>query len=168
MKALTIIRHAKAERPEGFANDFDRPLNERGRKDAVRLADLLKRIDPTVDWWVSSPALRTRETTELLAASYGYTKNFVWEMSIYEAAPDTLLTLLMQTPQNAEHVVLVGHNPGMAELVAGLAAGEPGRLNLHMPTGGLAHLTMEIFRWQQIRWGCGQLALLSSPKVIRK
>src|SRR5262245_40716792 len=124
MKTLTIIRHAKTERPEGYASDFERPLTERGRKDAARLADVLARLEPPVDWLISSPALRTRQTTEILIAD-GDTNNLQWEPAVYEASAETLLDLLGKVPQDIQHVVIVGHNPGMEELVAGLVAGAP-------------------------------------------
>jgi phosphohistidine phosphatase len=168
MKTLTIIRHAKAERPEGYAADFDRPLTERGRKDTARMADVLARLDPPIDWLISSPAVRTRQTTELLIADQDDTKNVQWEPAVYEASADTLLELLNKVPQEIQHVVVVGHNPGMEELVAGLVAGAPERLSLHMPTAALAHVHLEIFWWNQIRWGSGQLALLITPKVLKK
>ncbi len=91
----------------------------------------------------------------------------MWQEAVYLADADTLLTLLSEAPQDKEHVVLVGHNPGMEELVAGLCTGAPPHLNLQMPTATLAHLRLEIFWWNQIRWGCGQLQLLITPKVLR-
>lgn len=168
MKNLTIIRHAKAERPEGFATDFDRPLTERGERDAARIATPLGRLAPPVDWWLSSPAQRTRQTTDRMAAEIGYTHTIQWEPAIYEATAETLLDLLATIPQEVAHAVLVGHNPGVADLVCGLAAGVPSRLNLHMPTAGLAHLSLEIFWWNQIRWGAGRLDLLLTPKSLKK
>jgi len=168
MKALTIIRHAKAERPEGYATDFERPLTERGLKDAARAADILARIEPAVDWWLSSPALRCRQTSERMVTAYGYTNNIQWEPTVYEAAPETLLSLLGQIPQDIQHVVLVGHNPGVTYLVAGLVAGAAEHMNLEMATAAVAHVQLEIFWWKQIRWGCGRLEFLVTPKLLKK
>lgn len=168
MKTLTIVRHAKAERPEGYASDFERPLTDRGLKDATRIGEALARLDAPVDWILSSPAERARQTTQRLAAHLSSTRNIQWEPTIYEASADILLDLLGQAPQDIQHVVIVGHNPGMEELVAGLVSGQSNRLNLHMPTAALAHLQLEIVWWNQIRWGCGQLELLITPKVLKK
>jgi phosphohistidine phosphatase len=168
MKSLTIVRHAKAERPEGYSTDFDRPLTERGERDAVRMAALLGRLAPPVDWWLSSPALRTRQTTERMAAECGYDGTVQWEAAIYEASDEAVLDLLATIPQEVEHAVVVGHNPGMADLVSGLVGGAPSRLNLHMPTAALVHVELEIFLWNQIRWGAGRLALLVTPKSLKK
>jgi phosphohistidine phosphatase len=168
MKNLTIVRHAKAERPEGYGADFDRPLTERGERDAVRMATLLGRFAPPVDWWLSSPAQRARQTTEQMVAECGFAGKVQWEPAIYEASAETLLDLLATIPQEVAHAVIVGHNPGLADLVSGLVAGAPGRLNLQMPTACLAHVGLELFWWNQIRWGSGQLALLVTPKSLKK
>lgn len=168
MKTLTIIRHAKAESPEEFANDFDRPLSARGRKDAGHVAKFLTRLEPPIDWLISSPAVRTRQTMEQIAAELDLHESIAWQESIYLADVETLLHVLSETPQDMEHVVLVGHNPGMEELVAGLCTGAPPHLNLTMPTAALAHLHLEIFWWNQIRWGCGQIQLLVTPKALKK
>ncbi|MCC9078567.1 histidine phosphatase family protein [Litorilinea aerophila] len=168
MKKLSIFRHAKARRPEKYPQDFDRPLTKRGHQDTRRMARLVARLSPPVDRIVSSPALRTRETTEGLAAALNVSHAITWDERIYEASAETLLTVLGEVPGDAEHVVLVGHNPGMEALVSGLCAGDPARLNLKMPTAGLAHLELEIFWWHQIRWGCGQLQLLAAPKQLSK
>ena len=91
-----------------------------------------------------------------------------WEPAVYEASCDTLLELLSNVPPSAEHTVLVGHNPGVAELVAGLVAGGPGKLGLHMATGALVQMTLELFWWNQIRWGCGRLEMMVTPKALKK
>jgi phosphohistidine phosphatase len=146
MKTLSIIRHAKAVAPEEAPNDFERPLTKRGQKDAIQLGQILAALSPEIDWLISSPALRTRETTEA----------------------DQWLALLKQAPPEAQHIAIVGHNPGLSDLVAGLAAGAATHLNFNLPTAAIAHLELEIFWWNQIRWGCGQLILLLPPKLLRK
>jgi phosphohistidine phosphatase len=168
MKSLTLIRHAKAERPEEYPVDFDRPLTDRGLKDASRITAALAKLEPSIDLLVSSPAMRTRQTSERIARGLPYAKPIIWEERIYEASADHLLAILSNTPQDIQHLLLVGHNPGMEELVTGLTAGTTTSLNVHMPTAALAHLQLEIFWWNQIRWGCGQLHLLITPKVLRK
>ena len=71
MKTLSIVRHAKAERPEGYPSDFVRPLTPRGHKDATRLGALLAGLEPKVDCILSSPATRAAQTTDRLAAENG-------------------------------------------------------------------------------------------------
>lgn len=168
MKKLTIIRHAKAVEAAPSLTDFERPLTKRGLKDAERIGKLLAELTPTVDWLLSSPALRTRETTNTLVESLGYQGRVQWAESAYLAEAEIWLNLLGHIPPEVEHVTIVGHNPGIADLVAGLAAGMAPRLNLAFPTAALAHLELEIFWWNQIRWGCGQLQLLLTPRFLRK
>ena len=131
------------------------------------MAQLLLVTDPPVDWIVSSPALRTRETAEALTTILKFKRGIVWQEGIYEAQADTLLDLLSQVPTEMEHAVLVGHNPGLEELISGLVAGSTARLGITLPTAGLAHLSLELFNWSQIRWGCGTLHSLLRPKFVR-
>lgn len=168
MKTLSIIRHAKAVLPEEAPNDFARPLTKRGQKDATHLGQLMTALSPEIDWLISSPALRTRETTELVTKALNYTNSIQWAENAYLAEADQWLTLLKQAPPEAQHIAIVGHNPGLSDLVAGLAAGATTHLNFHLPTAAIAHLELEIFWWNQIRWGCGQLILLLPPKLLRK
>ncbi len=166
MRILTIVRHAKAEQPEAYPVDADRPLTKRGHKDAVKLAAILNSLKPPVGWIISSPALRTRQTTEHIVDSLHFAKPVIWEETIYRGYADTLLMALTSVPPEAQHVLLVGHNPGVEELVSGLCAGAQTRLNLAMSPASLAHIQLEIFWWNQIRWGCGQLEMLVRPKSI--
>jgi phosphohistidine phosphatase len=168
MKQLTILRHAKAERPEGFATDLERPLSARGHKDAAAVAALVAALTPSVDWIVSSPALRTRETVKHLVQALNFKHKVVWDDSVYDASADALLGSLSIVPPDVEHTLLVGHNPGLQDLISGLCAGAPSRLNVTMATGAFAFVNLEIFWWNQIRWGCGALHLLVKPKLVRE
>jgi phosphohistidine phosphatase len=167
MKHLSILRHAKAEPIADFPNDFDRPLTSRGVKDARHTGQLLATIAPAVDWIVSSPAQRTRDTADAVVEKLGFARGVIWQAAIYAAEAETLLTVIAQTPDDAEHLLIIGHNPGMAELVSGLVAGSPSRLGMHMPTAGLAYITLELFAWNKIRWGSGTLHFLLRPKLLR-
>jgi phosphohistidine phosphatase len=168
VKYLSILRHGKAERPEESTSDKARPLTSRGQKDASLIASMLARAHPAPDWVISSPTQRTQETAERVAAALELKHAIIWEERIYDASAETLLQILNEIPPEIEHAVLVGHNPGLQELVSGLCAGAPDRLNISMATGALAHLELEIFWWNQIRWGCGALQLLVKPKVLRQ
>jgi phosphohistidine phosphatase len=168
MKTLSIIRHAKAAPPDEYPADFDRPLTKRGQKDAAQIGQILAALAPDVDWLISSPALRARETTELLAKTLSYTQRIQWEENAYLAEADQWLTLLKNAPPEAQHIAVIGHNPGLSDLVAGLTAGAANHLNFHLPAAAVAQIELEIFLWNQIRWGCGQLMLLLPPKPLRR
>ncbi len=166
MKYLSILRHAKAKRPEDYATDIERPLTKRGQSDAAAIGEIIARLQPEIDWIISSPALRTSETTAAVTAKLNFTRDVVWHDAVYAAGADDLLHVLAQVPAEREHVLLVGHNPGMADLISGLAAGAPARLALDLAPGGLGHLSLEIFSWNQIRWGCATLHCILRPKLF--
>ena len=164
---VTILRHARAKPESATGNDVDRPLTKGGSKQLQRICRLFNRVKQKPDWIVSSPAVRTRQTAHLVAESIGYSSNFGWDDRIYTAAPYTLLNILQETHDSASHVLLIGHNPGVALLVAGLCSGPDSRVNLRFPTAGLAHFEVDIARWRQLRWGNSELRFLISPRFLK-
>ncbi len=167
MKYISIWRHAKAERPELYASDYDRPLTERGQRDAARMSALLVRIEPTIDLVVSSPAARTAQTVQALVAQLDGAIDPQWHAAAYLAAADTLLEMIKALPEEVQHVVLVGHSPGLEELASGLCGATPEDVFVRMPTAALAHVAVDASHWSMVRWGAGQLRLLLTPKVLR-
>ncbi len=173
MKWLTLVRHAKAEDATLWADDFARPLTERGQKDARHAARVVATLEPRVDWWVTSPALRALQTADVLfhEGQPGGVESVTalqQDETIYEAAPEALLALVRQTPPAMEHLLLVGHNPGLEALTAGLCSGGAPSLNFRLPTAAIAHLELQVAHWEQVRWGCGELRVLMTPKVMKK
>ena len=166
MKALTIFRHAKADRPEAYPQDFDRPLTTRGRKDTERMSIVIAGLLPAVDCIISSTAVRAAQTTNHLIAILDYANRPIWEEAAYLASATTLIDLLQKAPADVEHVVLVGHNPGMEELAALLCTGAANGAILRLPTAGIAPLHLDIARWQQVRAGGSELRLLAAPKLL--
>jgi phosphohistidine phosphatase len=167
MKVLSIVRHAKAERPDTYPSDYVRPLTVRGYKDAARLGTFMAGLEPKVDCILCSPAARAAQTADSLAAELGFTNSVAWHGSIYLASAETLLELLRRAPEEAQHVVLVGHNPGLEELAAGLCSGASDNSVLTLITATLAHFELDVTRWSQLRWGAGQLRVLVPAKLLR-
>lgn len=167
MKKLTILRHAKADLPDRYPADFDRPLTKRGEKDAQRVAAFLATLQPEVDWILSSPAVRATQTVKLIAKRLPASVPVVYKTEIYDADEGLLLGLLKDIPPEQDHALLIGHNPSLESLIAGLCTGAPGSLECRLATAGLAHLEMEIMRWDQVRWGAGVLQILLHPRVLR-
>ena len=167
MKQLSILRHAKANDATSATSDFERDLTERGRQDLQLLAKVLKPMKPPIEWILSSSAVRCKQTTETISPSLRPQAYINWQVGIYEASPGTLLRLLMEIPDGIEHALLVGHNPGVEELVAGLCHGAEHHMTIRMATATLAYLELDIFSWNQIRWGCGTLQSLIPPKMLR-
>ncbi|MBW7886274.1 MAG: histidine phosphatase family protein, partial [Caldilineaceae bacterium] len=97
----------------------------------------------------------------------GYGGDVRWHDEIYLTDAGELLTLLKKVPDGAEHVLLVGHNPGIEGLASGLCGGQPEEVFVRMPTGTLAFVELDISQWSALRWGGGQLKLLISPKSLK-
>ena len=168
MKLLTLLRHAKSDWGDPGLGDFDRPLNERGRKDAPAVGQFFERAGLTPDLIVSSSARRARQTCDLFAQEAGYKKRIRWEEAIYAASSETLLEVVRSLPDDAGHVLLVGHNPGFEELAGELiGADEPGAYSLRMPTAAVVHLVLAVDVWRETQAGCGQLQWLVTPKLLK-
>jgi len=121
MKTLLLLRHAKAENgAPGFA-DLDRALNERGRQEARALGEFLKQQNIKLGLVLCSPAGRARETAELVLAAAEAIVDCRSDPRIYEANPEQLMQVISEVDEGVMAVLLVGHNPGMEELLRVLA-----------------------------------------------
>ncbi|WP_457598784.1 SixA phosphatase family protein, partial [Hydrogenimonas sp.] len=117
MKELFLFRHAKSSWDDPSLSDFDRPLNERGRRDAPLMGEHLKAMGIHLDLIVASPAKRAKKTAKIIAEKLGYDiEKIIWQENIYEASPQTLLYIVCQLPEKAKRVMLVGHNPSLTLL----------------------------------------------------
>ncbi len=163
MKTLYLLRHAKAA-ADSPAGDAGRTLAKRGRKAAAAMAALLGGLDPVPELVLCSPAVRTRETLDLVLPALRPSPRVAYEEELYLAEPEALLRRLRHLPNEAGSVLLVGHNPGLQELGARLAA-DPGRLAQEFPTGALAVLRVTK-EWADLRWHGAKLALYRTPKEL--
>jgi len=121
MKHLTIIRHAKSSWGDHTLADFDRPLNERGQRNALTMGKLLSGEGFSPELIISSPALRAITTAEIMAAETGYTsREILQEQRIYEANTRVLFEIIQGIPEHVGNAVLIGHNPGLENLVSQL------------------------------------------------
>jgi phosphohistidine phosphatase len=118
-RRLVVVRHAKSDWPEGVP-DEDRPLNARGRRDAPAAGRWIRERVGRPDAAVCSPANRTRQTWALMAAELGGAAEPVFDDRVYAASVETLLDVVRGLPDEAGSAVLLGHNPGVAELVLAL------------------------------------------------
>jgi phosphohistidine phosphatase len=117
MKNLFLLRHAKAVSSNAGLRDFDRSLSPQGREQAERVGKYLKQQNIGFDLVFSSTALRARETTELVLTPAGSTSEVRYEQRIYEATAQQLLELVSEIEDEKKEVLLVGHNPGIEELL---------------------------------------------------
>ncbi|MDH3899733.1 MAG: histidine phosphatase family protein, partial [Gammaproteobacteria bacterium] len=113
-RTLLLLRHAKSDWSAGTNDDFSRPLSKRGRKDSPKMGTWMKRNGLIPDYIVSSPASRARQTTELVCDAAGFDPGIItWNADLYLADLQTLLEIAGNSPDPANTVMLVGHNPGM-------------------------------------------------------
>ena len=145
MKRLLVMRHAKSSWKEAGLSDHDRPLNKRGRKTAPVLGGLLVEQQMVPDLIVASTAERTRKTAELVAEACQYEQQIIHESHLYLAPPSMYFNVIGQMPNELETILVIGHNPGVEDLVALLTD----RFR-PMPTGALAELILDIDAWRQL------------------
>lgn len=120
-RRLVVLRHAKSAWPNGVP-DSDRPLADRGRRDAPAAGHWLRDHVPAIDVALCSPALRARQTWTLVSAELAAPPDLHHERRLYGASPEDLLALVRDLPGGARTVVIVGHNPGLEGFV-GLLTG---------------------------------------------
>ncbi len=169
MKTLWLLRHAKASAGGAGLADRDRPLTARGRDAAERIGRHLAERGARPDLVLCSPSVRTRETLELVAKRLGIELSVDFDDELYLASDRDLQARIQQVPDDAASVLLVGHNPGVAELVLRLAErGDPGalaELRRKFPTGALAEFRIHSQRWRQFARGC-ELVAFATPKQL--
>ena len=163
MKSLLILRHAKSSWKNQYLGDHDRPLNKRGKRDAPRMGQLLRREELIPDLILTSSAERALTTAEAVADACGCEEEIQIVRSFYHGSSETYIEVLSQVPDVYSRVLMVGHNPGL-EIFLEENTGERERL----PTGALAYLTLPIESWSnfddQIE---GHLENLWIPKELQ-
>jgi len=169
MRRLLLLRHAKTERPEPGERDRDRKLTARGRSDAPVIASYMARHRLVPDLVLVSPATRTLETWELVAAAFRNAPRLVKDDRIYNAGTDTLLDLVRETG-DARTLLIIGHNPSLHDFARRLAgSGDVDAresLNEKLPTSGLVVIDLAFDDWSKLHDGAGRLERFVSPRLI--
>ena len=155
MKTLYLLRHAKSSWDDPRLADHERPLAPRGREAARRLAKHMARAKLRPDLVLCSSAARAVETYEALAGALRGPEVST-EDGLYGAVTEDLLARLRQVGEGVRSVMLVGHNPGLADL---------GRLRDKLPTGALAVLSFD-GAWAALGPGCANLESLVVPRDL--
>lgn len=158
MRTLYLLRHAKSSFQDETIRDFDRPLTKRGREAAEVVGHTIAAEKLNNALVLSSPAIRARETTELMLQSSRLAADLRFDPQIYEADLSALLKILGQAEDERSAVILTGHNPGMETLVRFLT----GEIRA-MPTAALAKIILEGNSWQALSGGDGRLEWLITP-----
>lgn len=166
MKTLLVLRHAKSDRGDKTLRDHDRPLAPRGEADAPRMGTALIALDLIPDRIITSTAQRALETARLVAAAMGYRGEVIESREVYAASVDTLRDVLREHGGDDATILLVGHNPGLEELICVLAGGRDAPPFIRVPTAGLACLALDIKDWQEIHDAYGTLEWFLTPRIV--
>jgi len=162
MKTLLVLRHAKSSWNDPALDDHERPLNQRGRRDAPRMGALVREYGLTPDVVLSSDAVRARLTAEAVAEAARYAGEILLDPHLYMAGPADILSLLPRVRESAETVMIVGHNPGLEELVEQLT-GE----RQDLPTASLVQIGLPIEQWRDLKLSTrGTLVGLWRPEEL--
>jgi phosphohistidine phosphatase len=146
MKTLLLIRHAKSSWDDPALPDKDRPLNDRGRRDAPKMGKRLAKRGVKPDLILSSPALRALRTAEIIAKMLDYQRrDIVLNERLYAVEADDLLDVIHHLGGKLDRVMLFGHNPELSELAHRLS----GEIT-HMPTCAVAEFTFDAKSWSKI------------------
>jgi phosphohistidine phosphatase len=167
MKRLTILRHAKSSWKDRELNDFDRPLNARGRKAARLVGQEMTKRGMHFDSVLASPAIRVRETIDGLTQGHQLPSPIRFEPRIYEARVSELMELIGTLPDEASSALLVCHNTSAERLVLKLAKDDEKRLRNRVeekfPTAALAAIDLPIDSWSEVQPDSGALVELIYP-----
>src|SRR3712207_4042833 len=142
MKTLYLLRHAKSSWANATLADFDRPLNERGKRAAETIGNYLKANSITPELILCSTALRTRETLAIVTQAAELNSEPRYDQRIYEASCSRLVEVISQIENDRNVVMLIGHNPGLEEILL-LLTGK----RQEMATGTLARIVFDTMSW---------------------
>src|SRR5437763_250008 len=117
MKTLLLMRHAKSSWKDESLDDYDRPLNKRGKREAPRMGEFLREQNLVPDCIVASSARRAGKTAQCVALAAAFRGEIRLTGELYMASPRKVLEILAQTPETCNTLLLIGHNPGLEELL---------------------------------------------------
>lgn len=145
MKTLLLLRHAKSSWSNPDQADHDRSLNDRGKRDAPRMGQLIAEQNLVPDVVVTSTAKRARKTAAVVGLACGFAGEIQEDSDLYHATPSVLIATFQSLPTSAGIVLGVAHNPGLEELVRLLTAEDEA-----MPTAALAQIELELDGWSDL------------------
>jgi phosphohistidine phosphatase len=162
VKTLLILRHAKSSWKQPELPDHDRPLNKRGKKDAPRMGRLIHQLQLVPDLILSSTAVRARSTALAVAEACKNSAELRLLRDLYLAEPDDYAQVLATLDERYRSVMIVGHNPGLEDLVEALTG-----LHEILPTAALARVALPIDGWSEMSLdGSARLEQLWRPKEL--
>ncbi|SFG69443.1 SixA phosphatase family protein [Neptunomonas qingdaonensis] len=164
MRTITLIRHAKSSWKNPDIEDFNRPLNKRGKRDLPAMAERLKNAGLTPDKCLSSGATRAFLTAKATSKRLPNRPLIEVIPELYDSCMETLLDVLQRHSDKDHHVMVFGHNPGLQRLGEYLSAEQIPNL----PTCGVMHIHLGVTCWSELSEGCGTLEWFDYPKLHQK
>jgi phosphohistidine phosphatase len=162
MKRLTLLRHAKSDWSLPGQNDWDRPLNKRGQRDAPDMARRLRARRLKPDLILTSPAVRALTTATVMARELKVpAAHVIQDERLYLASPTDLIAVIRELGGESKHLMVFGHNPGMSDCANRLSAGD--HID-NLPTCGVFTARFDIRSWADLDWNSGQEAEFDYPK----
>ncbi len=161
VKHLYIVRHAKSSWKHPELSDFERPLNNRGKRDAPFMGKLLREERILPDILVTSPAVRALSTARIIAEEVEYEeKHLDIQKRLYLARAGDLMQVVRELPVACSKAMLVGHNPGLTDIAEILC----GKFIGNIPTSGIVALRFSVKKWPDIDDGTGDLLFFEYPR----
>jgi phosphohistidine phosphatase len=163
VKTLILIRHAKSSWDDPGLSDFDRPLNDRGKKDAPLMAERLYERGIKVDAFITSPARRARKTSEQFAQQYKKEKaELILKTELYMAGDDAFYKVIEELNDDYDCVAVFSHNPGITDFANGLS---DARID-NIPTCGIFAVSVETKKWSKFREAKKKFLFFDYPKAL--
>jgi phosphohistidine phosphatase len=161
MKTLYLVRHAKSSWKDDLLQDFDRPLNKRGERDAPFMGEKLKEQKIIPDVIIASPAKRAKATAKIIAKKVGFdTDDIKWKKKVYDAFTEDLLEIIRAQKSNINSLMVVGHNPELTSLSNYLT---DFRI-YNIPTTGISCIRFYCDKWEEIEPKSGEQVFFDYPK----
>jgi phosphohistidine phosphatase len=161
MKTLFLVRHAKSSRDDPALPDRDRPLNDRGLKDAPMMGERLAKGGVKADLILSSPAVRALTTAQAIAREIGYDERRVQvDDRLYAASPDAVLAIVRALDKKLGCVMLFGHNPEFTALAQRLSD-----TIVDMATCAVAEFRYDVPAWSDVGGTAPAHVALDAPKL---
>ena len=162
MKTLLLVRHAKSDWNDATLSDFDRPLNDRGKKDAPLMAQRLRDKKIVIDAFISSPAKRARKTAIIFANNYMREKEeIIFKPELYEADPKTFFNVISAVDDRYQNIAVFSHNFGLTEFANQLT---DTRID-NIPTCGIFALKIDCKKWKDFKTAGKTFWFFDYPKA---
>ena len=161
MIRLFLVRHAKSSWDDPSLDDIDRPLNERGKKNAPEMGIRLRKQGIKPDLLISSPAKRAFTTAKKISEEIGYPKKDIQiDDRLYHGSSNSMISVIQSLNEKVNSVMIFGHNPGFTDF-ANMLCG----INIYnIPTAGIVAIDFSVDSWSEVDYNMGELVFFDYPK----